>query len=205
MPNAYDSWRTGIQIDNIYPVGSIYMSINSTNPHDLFGGTWEALDGGKFLISQNSTYTAGSIGGSATIPAHNHTIAAQTSGSTTLTTAQMPAHTHTRGTMEIAGQMTSLRWNQEIGIFTMSTSGAFYNVYNKPSGRLTGEDTYWASGKDNSSLLGFQASRNWTGATSSVGGDGGHSHSIPATTTADAVAQTNLPPYLSVYMWKRIS
>lgn len=30
-------------LDNVYPVGSIYMSVNSTNPGNLFGGTWEQI------------------------------------------------------------------------------------------------------------------------------------------------------------------
>lgn len=33
----------------IYPVGSIYMSVNDTNPHELFGDTWEQING-RFLV-----------------------------------------------------------------------------------------------------------------------------------------------------------
>lgn len=66
-------------IDNVYPVGSIYMSVNSANPETLFGGTWEALDEGRVLIGAGSAYPAGSTGGEAT-----HT----------LTTDEMPSHSH---------------------------------------------------------------------------------------------------------------
>ena len=65
-------------VDLIYPVGSIYMSVNATNPKDLFGGTWEQIQG-KFLLGMSSSYPAGSQGGEAT-----HT----------LTVDEMPAHSH---------------------------------------------------------------------------------------------------------------
>ena len=39
----------GNLIDYIYPVGSIYMSVNSTNPQILFGGTWSQLKD-RFLL-----------------------------------------------------------------------------------------------------------------------------------------------------------
>lgn len=64
--------------NRIYPIGSIYISTNDTNPGILFVGTWEKIEG-KFLLGSNSTYTAGSTGGEAT-----HT----------LTTSELPAHTH---------------------------------------------------------------------------------------------------------------
>lgn len=50
--------------DIIYPVGSIYMSVNSTNPSALFGGTWEQIED-TFLLSAGTNYTAGDTGGEA--------------------------------------------------------------------------------------------------------------------------------------------
>lgn len=52
-------------VNMIYPVGSIYMSVSSTSPASLFGGTWESI-GGRFLLGADATYAAGSTGGKAT-------------------------------------------------------------------------------------------------------------------------------------------
>lgn len=75
--------------DNIYPVGSIYMSVNSTNPSNLFGGTWTQLED-RFLLGAGSTYTNGSTGGSATqklsaanLPSHTHPQYVATNGGST--------------------------------------------------------------------------------------------------------------------------
>lgn len=68
---------TGTPLD-AYPVGAIYMSVNSTSPSTLFGGTWERLKD-RFLLGAGDTYTAGDTGGEA---AH------------TLTESEMPSHDH---------------------------------------------------------------------------------------------------------------
>lgn len=61
----------GFDVDKVYPVGSIYMNINSDNPGDLFGGTWERIQG-VFLLAGNDKYEEykpGATGGSVT---HSH-------------------------------------------------------------------------------------------------------------------------------------
>ena len=45
-----------------WPIGSIYMSVNSTSPANLFGGTWERISD-CFLLGASSSYPAGSTGG----------------------------------------------------------------------------------------------------------------------------------------------
>lgn len=66
----------------IYPVGSIYLSINNTNPSTLFGGTWSQLKD-RFLLGAGDTYSNGATGGES-----EHT----------LTIDEMPSHTHTSRT-----------------------------------------------------------------------------------------------------------
>lgn len=122
-------------LDNVYPVGSIYMSVNSTNPKNLFGGTWEQIQG-RFLFGMNSSYPAGSTGGEIT---HK------------LTQGEMPKHNH---------------------------------IIYAPN----------AGGPEEGAALGFpevSSSNTWWVAASMTG------------KTGENEAHNNMPPYLSVYIWKR--
>lgn len=130
-------WRN--ILDLVYPVGSIYMSVNSTSPETLFGGTWirisgcfllAATDGGAQGGNGNASIAAGYTGGEAT-----HT----------LTISEMPSHNHN----------TNIR-----------------NSGNTSSANRAQWDKY---GSDN----------------------------IGTTYTGGGNAHNNMPPYLSVYVWKR--
>ena len=44
-------------LSTIYPVGSIYLSMNSTNPNIFFGGTWTQISQGKMLIGVDTNDT----------------------------------------------------------------------------------------------------------------------------------------------------
>ena len=141
---------TNFVLDNVYPIGSIYMNVNSTNPGTLFGGTWEQIQG-RFLLGMSSSYPAGSQGGEA---------------SHTLTTAEMPSHTHNPANEAgYYGFITNSKKAFSIGdMGSQSGSGRYYP---------------YASAA-------FDISRNTlTGTTG-----GGKSHN-------------NMPPYLSIYIWKR--
>ena len=87
--STWGSWSANNKsalIDIIYPVGSIYMSVNNTSPQTLFGGTWVQIKD-TFLLSAGDTYSGGATGGEAT-----HT----------LTEAELPS---------ISGSMTFRRWS----------------------------------------------------------------------------------------------
>ena len=73
-------------LDVLYPVGSVYMSTNSTSPASLLGGSWSQIEG-KFLLGVGDTYAANSSGGNSS---HTHS-----TGNHTLTLAETPSHSHT--------------------------------------------------------------------------------------------------------------
>ena len=130
----------------LYPVGAVYISVNSTSPASLFGGEWEQING-RFLIGTGTPennddgtspgsydFAAGSKGGEAT-----HT----------LTVDEMPSHVHRADTRTSAGNFQG----------------------------------YFATTSNTTDTIGDIA-------TKSAGGGAAHN---------------NLPPYLAVYMWKRVN
>lgn len=74
--NLFDNHN---HFNEIYPVGSIYMSVNSTNPSTLFGGTWVQIKD-TFLLACGDSYTSdGNVAtaqhgsADAVVVSHNHT------------------------------------------------------------------------------------------------------------------------------------
>ena len=65
-------------LNMVYPIGSIYMSVNSATPATLFGGTWERFSKGRVLVgvdeSDTVLATSEKQGGSTNpLTAHTHT------------------------------------------------------------------------------------------------------------------------------------
>lgn len=142
-------------LDFIYPVGSIYMSVNAANPGDLIGGTWERIKD-RFLLSAGDTYAAGNTGGSAdsVVVSHTH---AQT------------AHSHGFG----GGDKV---WT--------TASGA-----TEPGNQISGTSKYYAA----------TAKKDYAWRTKTTGENANIQE-----TGVDGTGK-NMPPYLAVYVWKRIS
>lgn len=131
-------------IDLIYPIGSIYMSVNNVNPSTLFGGTWEQLKD-KFLLGAGDTYNNGETGGEAT-----HT----------LTENEMPLHSHQEH-----------EWN--IIVSADGNTGSYTPNYSGNNWTIARDDRDW----------------NTYRFTGSKGGGASHN---------------NMPPYLVIFIWKRI-
>lgn len=144
----------------VYPVGAIYLSINNTNPSTLFGGQWEQLKD-KFLLGCGDTYQNGATGGEA---------------SHTLTSTEMPSHTHSASTNSTGGHRHTFKgWWTTKGDGTTACACVARTEQSDPA-----EYGSFATA-------------------------GEHSHTVTINNTGDGQAHNNMPPYLAVYMWKRIS
>lgn len=165
-------------VDLIYPIGSIYMSVNSANPSTLFGGTWQQLKD-KFLLSAGDTYSAGATGGEAT-----HT----------LTQNEMPSHTHTQNS----------HTHTTDNHYHMPSSLTEYFVTSEESTANNTRVSYNASGNRlvDGQMDTSDSTFHHRSATSS---EGVYVNSTTATNqnTGGGQSHNNMPPYLAVYMWKR--
>ena len=63
-PDAYAIYQQVLAavVERDHPVGSLYISENATSPAELYGGTWERIEG-RFIMGASDTYPAGSTGG----------------------------------------------------------------------------------------------------------------------------------------------
>lgn len=75
----------------IHPVGSIYMSVNDTNPGDVFGGTWEQWGSGRVPVgvdtNDSNFNSVEKIGGSKYLQEHSHNVRWQYTGASGTTAA----------------------------------------------------------------------------------------------------------------------
>ncbi len=92
--------QLGVSMTAIYPVGSVFTSVVSTNPATLLAGmsgtTWVSFGAGRTLIgldSGDSDFNSVEETGGAKTNTN-------TSGSTTLTLNQIPSHNHSNGSFQ---------------------------------------------------------------------------------------------------------
>ncbi len=102
-------------LDKVYPIGSIYMSVNSANPSTLFGGTWVQLTD-TFLYATSTTSDA------------NSTTATDGEATHTLTINEMPSHNHRqyykyRSTTGSSSTFGGTQNSNEVDRYTDNTGG----------------------------------------------------------------------------------
>ncbi len=197
LTSAENNYNTAVNSNlslRSYPVGSIYISYSSTNPHNLIGGTWQAFAPGRVLVGVGTDYaSAGLTGGSKT---RSYTPAGS-AASHVLTTSEIPAHTH--GSKSITGFFNIRRYGVKdatngndiivttpTGVFSRTSGNSDGNYLN--SGSKSRSNPYWDV-----------VSINLTHEHASVGSNTGHTHSFTGTATTFNVMQ----PYVTVYMWRR--
>ena len=179
-------------LDKIYPIGSIYMNINSTPPDIIIGGEWQRIKD-TFLLSAGDVYDGGSSGGSADAivvehnhiqDSHNHTQESHNH------TQNGHSHKATSSGRNVVGIDSSANWaySSLLKIGTGSSGTAYYYPHSDSNTNGITEpsdtDSTTATNKD------ATAKNKATTATNQSTGESG--------------IDKNMPPYLTVYMWQRI-
>lgn len=164
-----------VLVDLFYPIGSIYLSVKSTNPSTYLGGTWVLQSKGRTLVGVDTTdddfKTVKKTGGSKTV---------------TLTEAQMPKHNH--GEKELYGEFSIGGWVARASHDADYISGVS-GICSKIA--YTTDVQYVDSN-------GNDTSRTYI---DTVGITATHTHND----VGSGNAHTNLQPYFTVYIWERTS
>ena len=162
----------------VYPVGSVYISVNDVSPEKFLGGKWAKISQGRVLQGASGTQTAGTE---------------VSAGLPNISVTWNDGHTHTRGSMNITGDVVMHGIGSCTGISNFS--GAFYGTDKESS--YPRADCY--GGASSEDYIHFSADRTWTGSTSSAGA---HSHGAYITGITGN-STTVQPPALLVNIWKR--
>ena len=178
--------------EEAWPVGSVYISMSSTNPNTIFGfGTWVRIANGRTLIGVDSA--------DASFDAVRETGGAKTH---TLTINQMPSHDH--------GGATGWESDTHTHQGTTDFAGEHSHQYNRPTG--TENVQTWTSAvakvvpADNlgaaypTTDAGEHQHTFTTGIPLNTNG-GHHSHEIAD--QGGGAAFSILPPYFTTYIWER--
>lgn len=172
-PSNYPSVTTML-LDLTYPVGSIYWSKNATNPSYLFGGTWTQIKD-TFILAAGDNYKINTNGGAAT-----HT----------LTTSELPSHTHGVGTLAVNGHF-EIRHSNGGGTVAAGTNSAITCENNNGTKVWNSAiQTVAQSGTLDIVKLNAKSGQGFTGSTASSG---------------SGTAHNNMPPYITAYCWERIA
>lgn len=166
--------------DLIYPVGSIYMNVSNLNPATIFGGTWEEIQG-RFLLGRSAAHQAGQTAGAETV---------------TLTVAQMPAHTHT-------GPSHTHSTPNHTHTATCGSAGAHSHTVARKKVAATGTAKYAAQAGDSHGTSSAGAHTHTITIASGGGGTTGAAGTGNTGSAGSGQAVNIMPPFLSVYMWKR--
>ena len=163
----------------VYPVGSVYISVNDVSPEKFLGGKWIKISQGRVLQGASDTQTAGTE---------------VSAGLPNISVTWNGEHTHTRGSMNITGDIAMHGIGNGCTVI-QSLAGAFYG--SSTSSAYHGPDC--VSGASSENYIYFSADRTWTGSTSL---DGAHSHDAYITGITGN-STTVQPPALLVNIWKR--
>lgn len=175
----------------MYPVGSIYISVNNANPATFFGGSWVAFATGRTLVgvdaSQGEFNAVEKAGGHKELQSHAHGLNNHVHNLGNHTHS-VPNHTHT-----MQGSGNHFHY---LGIDKSAVQKG--TSYNKPNNFESGSTSYKSNTTGNHTHTMNSSGSCTTGANN--GNTGGNSGNTTSTGGGNA---GNLQPYITVYMWKR--